>query len=72
MNEERYRDISLSDVKEYTRMMFKAAIDLWGEERAEEMRSHIESISKAVWIVGVTQLDLGTEPVTRLIHRRDE
>ncbi len=62
----------MSDVKEYTRMMLKAAIDLWGEERAEEMRSHIESISKAVWIVGVTQLDLGAEPVTRLIHRRDE
>ncbi len=62
----------MSDVKEYTLMMLKAAIDLWGEERAEEMRPHIESISKAVWIVGVTQLDLGAEPITRLIHRRDE
>jgi len=62
----------LSDVKEYTRMMLEAAVEMWGEERAEEMRAHVESVSKAVWIVGNTQLDPGTEPVTRLIHRRDE
>lgn len=62
----------MSDVKEYTRVMLKAAIDLWGEERAKEMRPHVERISKAVWIVGDIQLDPRTEPVTRLIHRRDE
>lgn len=62
----------MSDVKEYTRMMLKAAIDLWGQERANEMRSHVESISKAVWVVGDTQLDPETEPVTRLMHGRDE
>lgn len=67
-----HRDISLSDVKEYTCMMLKTAVDLWGEERANEMRSHIESISKAVWVVGDTQLDPEIEPVTRLMHRRDE
>jgi len=53
-------------------MMLEAAVEMWGEERAEEMRAHVESVSKAVWIVGNTQLDPGTEPVTRLIHRRDE
>lgn len=62
----------MSDVKEYTRMMLKAARDLWGEERAEEMSPHIERVSKAVWIVGNIQLDPGIEPVTRLMHRRDE
>jgi len=59
-------------MEEYTRMMFKAAIDLWGEERAAEMRAHVESVSRAVWKVGNTHLDPGTEPVTRLKHWRDE
>ena len=67
-----HSDISLSDVKEYTRMMLKAAVDLWGEERAEEMSPHIERVSKAVWVVGDTQLEPGVEPVTRLMHGRDE
>ncbi len=62
----------MSDMKEYTRMMLKAAIDLWGEERAAEMKAHVESVSKAVWKVGNTQLDPGVEPVTRLKHRRDK
>ncbi|MBT4424681.1 hypothetical protein HOC87_10045 [Candidatus Bathyarchaeota archaeon] len=62
----------MSDVKEYTRMMLEAAVEMWGEERAEEMRAHVESVSKAVWVVGNTQLDPATEPVTRFIHRRDE
>jgi hypothetical protein len=62
----------MSDLKEYTRMMLKAAVETWGEERAEELRPHIESISKAVWVIGETKLDPGTEPVTRLMHGRDE
>ena len=53
-------------------MMLEAAVEMWGEERAEEMRAHVESVSKAVWVVGNTQLDPATEPVTRFIHRRDE
>ena len=67
-----HRDNSMSDLKEYTRMMLKAAVEMWGEERAGEMRTHIESTSRAVWVVGETKLDLGTEPVTRLKHGRDE
>ncbi len=67
-----HMDISGLDVKEYTRMMVKAAVGLWGEEKAEEMRAHIESVSKAVWVVGDTQLDPRTEPVIKLVHRRDE
>jgi len=59
-------------MEEYTRMMLKAAIDLWGEEQAAEMKAHVERVSRAVWKVGNTQLDLGVEPVTRLKHRRDE
>ena len=66
-----YRDISLSDLKEYTRMMQEAARALWGEERTEEMRAHIEATSRAVWVVGNTELDPGTEPVTRLNHKRE-
>ena len=62
----------MSDLKEYTRMMLKAAVETWGEERAGEMRPHIESISKAVWVVGETKLDPRTEPVTRLMHGRGE
>ena len=53
-------------------MMLKAAVEMWGEERAGEMRTHIESTSRAVWVVGETKLDPGTEPVTRLMHGRDE
>ena len=59
-----YRDISLSDLQE-------AARALWGEERTEEMRAHIEATSRAVWVVGNTELDPGTEPVTRLNHKRE-
>jgi len=52
-------------------MMQEAASALWGEERAEEMRAHIEATSRAVWIVGNTELDPRAEPVTRLNHRRE-
>jgi len=61
----------LSDLKEYTRMMQEAARALWGDERAEEMRTHIESTSRAVWVVGNTELEPGAEPATRLNHRRE-
>jgi len=61
----------LSDLEEYTQMMQETARAMWGEERAEEMRAHIEAMSKAVWVVGNTVLDPGTEPVTRLNHRRE-
>ena len=52
-------------------MMQETARAIWGEERAEEMSAHIEAMSKAVWVVGNTVLDPGTEPVTRLNHRRE-
>ena len=61
----------MSDLEEYTRMMREAARAMWGEERAEEMRAHIEATSRAVWIVGNTELDPRAEPVTRLNHRRE-
>lgn len=61
----------MSDLKEYTRMMQEVARDLWGEEKAEEMRAHIEVTSRAVWVVGNTELDPGAEPVTRFNHRRE-
>lgn len=52
-------------------MMQEVARDLWGEEKAEEMRAHIEVTSRAVWVVGNTELDPGAEPVTRFNHRRE-
>ena len=61
----------MSDLKEYTRMMQEAARALWGEEMAEEMRAHIEVTSRAVWVVGNTELEPGAEPATRLNHRRE-
>jgi hypothetical protein len=61
----------LSDLKEYTQMMHEAARAMWGEERAKEMRAHIEVTSKAVWVIGNTVLDPGTEPATKLNHRRE-
>ena len=61
----------MSDLKEYTRMMQETSRVLWGEERSEEMSAHIEATSRAVWIVGNTELDPGVEPVTKLNHRRE-
>ena len=52
-------------------MMQEAARALWGEEMAEEMRAHIEATSRAVWVVGNTELEPGAEPATRLNHRRE-
>lgn len=52
-------------------MMHEVARAMWGEERAEEMRAHIEATSKAVWVIGNTVLDPGTEPATKLNHRRE-
>jgi len=61
----------LSDVKEYTQMMQAIARGMWGEEKAEEMRAHIEATSRAIWVVGNTELDPRTEPATRLNHRKE-
>jgi len=52
-------------------MMQETSRVLWGEERSEEMSAHIEATSRAVWIVGNTELDPGVEPVTKLNHRRE-
>jgi hypothetical protein len=51
--------------------MQETAKALWGEKWAEEIRAHIDATSKAVWVVGNTELDPWNEPVTKLSHEKE-
>lgn len=51
--------------EEFTNALIQQAIALFGEERAEELRSSLEERAEQLWLLDQASLDREEEPATK-------
>jgi len=52
--------------KELVERLMDEAVERWGEDEAESIRSALETIAEAIWDLGRLRLELEDEPAARV------
>ena len=56
--------------EEFTNVLIRQAIALFGEERTEELRSSLEERAEQLWLLSLTPLDRDEEPAVMFFPER--
>jgi hypothetical protein len=56
--------------EEFTNVLIQQAMALFGEERAEELRSSLEERAEQLWLLSLTPLDRDEEPAVMFFPER--
>jgi hypothetical protein len=56
--------------EKFTNVLIQQAMALFGEERAEELRSSLEERAEQLWLLSLTPLDRDEEPAVMFFPER--